>query len=59
MPDNDKNTPLLDQLAALSPAKRGNVAKELRKVSATFAELSDGKTASYVLGVLAHVLDPD
>jgi hypothetical protein len=34
------------------------VAKELRQVAETFAEVPDGKTASYVLGVLAHLLDP-
>jgi len=27
-------------------------------VSETFAEVSDGKTTSQVLGVLAHLLDP-
>jgi len=28
-------------------------------VSETFAEVPDGKTASHVLGVLAHLLEPD
>ena len=36
----------------------GGVAKALRKVAETFAELSDGKTVSHVLGLLAHLLDP-
>ncbi len=49
---------LLDELAALDPAQRREVAKELRKVAETFAEVPDGKTASHVLGVLAHLLDP-
>jgi hypothetical protein len=48
---------LLDELAALDPAQRRKVAKELRNLSETFAEVSDGKTASHVLGVLAHLLD--
>ena len=49
---------LLDGLAALNQAERREVAKELRKVSETFAEVRDGKTTSHVLGVLAHMLDP-
>jgi hypothetical protein len=31
--------------------------RPLRSVSATFAEVPDGKTTSHVLGVLAHLLD--
>ncbi len=59
MPDNEKTAGmLLDELAALDPAQRRKVAKELRNLSETFAEVSDGRTASYVLGVLAHLLDP-
>jgi hypothetical protein len=58
MPDNDKTTTLLDELAVLAPAQRREVAIELRKVAETFAEVSDGKTASHVLGILAHLLDP-
>jgi hypothetical protein len=34
------------------------VAKELREVADTFAEVPDGKVTSHVLGVLAHLLDP-
>ena len=48
---------LLDDLADLDPSQRREVAKELREVAETFAEVPDGKTASYVLGVLAHLLD--
>ena len=48
---------LLDELAALGQAERQEVAEELRKVSETFAEVPDGKTASHLLGVLAHLLD--
>jgi hypothetical protein len=59
MPNNENIATVLDELAALKPAQRRKLATELKKLSATFAELSDGKTASYVLGVLAHVLDPD
>ena len=59
VPDNDKTRALLDELAALGPAQRRKVAAELRKLSETFAEVPDGKTASHVLGVLACLLDPD
>jgi hypothetical protein len=34
------------------------VASALRRVAEMFAEVRDGKTASYVLGVLARLLDP-
>jgi hypothetical protein len=51
-------TMLLEELAALDPPTRREVAKELRKVAETFAEVPDGRTASHVLGVLAHLLDP-
>ncbi len=58
MPDNEKTAGmLLDDLAALDPAQRREVAKQLRNLSETFAEVSDGKTAADVLGVLAHLLD--
>ena len=59
MPDSEKAAMLLDELAALKPAQRRKVAAELRKLSETFAEVPDGKTTSHVLGVLAHLLDPD
>jgi len=59
MPDSNKTAVLLDELAALDPAQRRQVAEELRQLSETFAEVSDGKTTSHVLGVLAHLLDPD
>lgn len=49
---------LLAELAALDQPQRREVAKELRKVSETFAEVPDGQTASRVQGVLAHLLDP-
>jgi len=49
---------LLDDLARLDPQARREVATTVRQVSATFAEVSDGKTASYALGVFAHLLDP-
>ena len=34
---------LVDELAALDPAQRRKVAKELRKVAETFAEVLDGR----------------
>ena len=40
------------------PPQRREVAKELREVADTFAEVPDGKMTSHVLGVLAHLLDP-
>ena len=49
---------LLDGLAGLDPQGRRELATTLRQVSATFDEVPDGKTASFVLGVLAHLLDP-
>ena len=59
MADSEK-TPatLLDELAALDLGHRREVATEWRTVAETFAEVPDGKSASHVLGVLAHVLDP-
>jgi len=51
-------TNLLDQLADLDPQERREVATTIRGLSQTFAEVPDGKTASHVLGVLAHLLDP-
>jgi hypothetical protein len=58
MADTEK-TPamLLDELATLDPAQRREVAKELRKVAETFAEVSDGRNTTYMLGLLAHLLD--
>ncbi len=57
---SNKKTPatLLDELVASDQAQRREVAKELRTVAETLAEVSDGKTTSHVLGVLAHLLDP-
>ena len=55
MPDSEKTAMLLDELAALAPAQRRKVATLLKNVSETFAEVPDGKTASHVLGVLAHL----
>ena len=49
---------LLDELASLDPQERREVAAIVRRLSETLAEVSDGKTASHVLGVLAHLLDP-
>jgi ABC-type sulfate/molybdate transport systems ATPase subunit len=40
---------LLDELAALDPHRRREVAKELREVAENFAEVPDGKTTSHVL----------
>ncbi len=59
MADTKTSQPLLlDELASLDARERHDVATTLHGVSATFAEVPDGKTASHVLGVLAHLLDP-
>jgi len=60
MADTEK-TPamLLDELATLDPAQRREVAKELRKVAETFAEVPDGRDTAHTLGLLAHMLDSD
>ena len=52
MADTD-NTPetLLADLAALNPAQRREVAKELRKVAETFAGVPDGRHTGDTLGV--------
>jgi hypothetical protein len=49
---------LLDELAALEPQSRHELATTLRQVSETLVVVRDGQKASYVLGVLAHLLDP-
>ena len=58
MADKDFRRGLLDELASLGPGERQEVATTLRQVAETFAEVPDAKTASHVLGVLAHLLDP-
>jgi recombinational DNA repair ATPase RecF len=59
MADTEK-TPamLLDELSALDPARRRELAAALRSVAETLAEVRDSKTASHTVGVLAHLLDP-
>ena len=60
MADSEQVSPanLLHQLADLDPRERREVATIVRGLSQTLAEVSNGKTASHVLGVLAHLLDP-
>jgi len=53
----ETSTMLLDELAALNPKRRRELAAALRDVAETLAKVSDGKTTSHVLGVLAHLLD--
>jgi hypothetical protein len=50
--------PLLDGLAGLDPQARHEMAAILRNVSETLTEVPDGQKAGFVLGVLAHLLDP-
>ncbi|HSE47348.1 MAG TPA: hypothetical protein VLA89_18655 [Gemmatimonadales bacterium] len=59
MAPNTEKSPatLFDKLTALESAQRSEVAKELRKVAETFAEVSDGRNTAYILGLLAHLLD--
>jgi len=49
---------LLDELAALDPKQRREVAKDLRKVAENFADVPDARHAAYTLGLLAYWLDP-
>ena len=58
MADIELPPTLLDELAGLDPQARRALARTLRQVSETFAEVADGKTTAHVLGVLAHLLDP-
>ncbi len=59
MSDTEKSpATLLDELARLDPQERREVAAIARRLSENLAEVSDGKTTSHVLGVLAHLLDP-
>jgi hypothetical protein len=59
MADTDKtSTTLVDELAALDPARRRELAAALRSTAETLAEVRDGRTASHTVGVLAHLLDP-
>ena len=58
MPDNEKAAMLLDDLAALDPSQRREVAEELRKVAETFAGVPDGRHTAHTLGLVAHMLDP-
>ena len=59
MSDTEMSTgDLLHTLAALDSSQTCEAAEQLRQMSQTFAEVSDGKTTSYVLGVLAQLLDP-
>ena len=52
------STDLVYEFAGLDPQTRRALATTLRQASDTFAEVADGKTASHVRGVLAHLLDP-
>ena len=59
MSDTEKSpATLLDELASLDPQARRELGTTLREGSESFAEVPDGKTASHVLGVLAHMLNP-
>jgi len=40
-------------------ARRRELAKQLRKVAETFAEVPDGRDTAHTLGLLAHMLDAD
>ncbi len=61
MADTQEASPAtpLDQMASLDPQERRKVAAIVRRLSENLAEVPDGKTASHVLGVLAHLLDPE
>ena len=53
MADTDKTGMLLDELAALDPAQRHEVAEELRKVAETFAEVPEGRHTAHTMRLLA------
>jgi hypothetical protein len=55
---NNTSTMLVDELANLDLADRRELAEALRGVAETLAEVPDAKTASHVLGVLAHLISP-
>jgi hypothetical protein len=55
---NNTSTMLVDELATLDLADRRELAAALRGVAETLAEVPDAKTASHVLGVLAHLISP-
>ena len=57
MADNKTTATPLDELAALGPAQRREVAKELRDMAETFAGVPDGRHTAHTLGLLAHFLD--
>ena len=58
MADSEKTAAtLLDDLAALDPSQRREVATELRKVAETFAGVPDGRNMANTLRLLAHLLD--
>jgi hypothetical protein len=48
---------LLDELAALDPSQRREVAAALRRVADMFAGVPDGRHIAHTLGLLAHWLD--
>jgi hypothetical protein len=47
----------LDDLAALDPAQRREVASALHRVAEAFAEVPDGRDAARTLWLLVHFLD--
>ena len=49
---------LLDDLAALDPPQRRELAEELRKVAGTSAGVPNGRDTAHALRLLAHFLDP-
>jgi len=55
---NNTSTMLVDELAALDPAHRRELAAALRSVAETLVEVRDGQTTAGVLGVLARLLEP-
>ena len=59
MADIDKNpATLLDELAALDPLTRSQVASAMRNVADMFAGVPHGRHTAYTLRLLAHWLDP-
>lgn len=58
MADDGTVATLLDQLVALDPAARRDVAAMLRSLAGLAEEYRDGRSIAHTCGVLADLLDP-
>ena len=59
MADTEKSPAMqADELASLHSKARRKLATILRQVCETLTEVRDGKTASHVVDIIPHLLDP-